>query len=531
MRFFFTTAVFTLLSHLALAQMRVLDSLQAVLQQHITNDTVRVNLLNNLSEQYKWIDFTRAQKYAEQARTLALSLHFDRGVALADCRMAHAYWALGENGWAVEKGLEAADIAEKNHFKTILGETYQVLSRPYMDQRELKKAESYIRMAEKIALETNNWDLLSRVYNFWGVIQYVQNNVGNALAYYTKALNIIQEHPTSRAHLSQVTSNIGECYKDSNPELAFKYFNEALAISKNDLTRNKSAEASISSIIGRALVKRGRYQEAEQYLLASLKLSREMGLKRNIRHTYSGLVSLKIEEGKAADALVYLKKYYEVHDSLMNVAKTRQIVELETKHQLEKKELTIQLLERDKRIQQIWTSILIAALMLIALGSVGIYNLLLFREKKNREILNLQIDKLTAQNKEVAKKFNSTLTVMDEAPVESADQRLLKEAIEVVEKNLANASFSVEQMAREMGMSRTNMHRKLKSITGVPPGDLIRNIRLRKAASLLLHQADSVAQISFQVGFEDHSYFSKSFKKQFGVPPSEYFDFVKQSQN
>jgi AraC-like DNA-binding protein len=74
-----------------------------------------------------------------------------------------------------------------------------------------------------------------------------------------------------------------------------------------------------------------------------------------------------------------------------------------------------------------------------------------------------------------------------------------------------------------MGMSRTNMHRKLKAITGFPPSELIRNIRLRTAAQLLMNQSDTIAQISFTVGFEDHSYFSKSFKKQFGVTPSDYF--------
>jgi AraC-like DNA-binding protein len=87
---------------------------------------------------------------------------------------------------------------------------------------------------------------------------------------------------------------------------------------------------------------------------------------------------------------------------------------------------------------------------------------------------------------------------------------------------MGDALFNVEKMAKEMGMSRTNMHRKIKAITGFPPSELIRSIRLRKAAILLLNQANSVSQISFTVGFDNHSYFSKAFKKHFGVPPSEY---------
>jgi AraC-like DNA-binding protein len=110
----------------------------------------------------------------------------------------------------------------------------------------------------------------------------------------------------------------------------------------------------------------------------------------------------------------------------------------------------------------------------------------------------------------------------NEKQIESQDQRLLKKAIGVVEDNMSDPSFNVEKMAREMGMSRANMHRKIKAVTGFSPSELIRTIRLRKAAPMILNQVNSVSQISIAVGFEDHSYFSKSFKKQFGVPPSEY---------
>lgn len=237
-----------------------------------------------------------------------------------------------------------------------------------------------------------------------------------------------------------------------------------------------------------------------------------------------------MQQGKSTEAFDYQKKYYEVNDSLVNVTKTRQIVELESKYVLEKKEHAIQLLERDKEIQKLWTNILITALILFGILSMGLYYLQEFRDRKNRTILNLEIDRLMIQNKELAEKYKDVLAGTNEVAVESSDQRLLKKAVEVVESNMRDPLFGVEQMAKELGMSRTNMHRKIKAITGFPPSELIRNIRLRKAASLLMGKADSVSQISFMVGFEDHSYFSKSFKKQFGVAPSEYLQ-SKRSQN
>ena len=91
-----------------------------------------------------------------------------------------------------------------------------------------------------------------------------------------------------------------------------------------------------------------------------------------------------------------------------------------------------------------------------------------------------------------------------------------------MENNIHDPQFGVEKMAIEMGMSRTNMHRKIKSITGFPPSELIRSIRLRKAAKLILNKVDSVSQIALLVGFDDYSHFSKTFKKHFGVSPSSY---------
>ncbi len=520
----FVESFLTIFSPFVFSQTRALDSLKSVLNQHHQEDTLKVNILNELSNQCKWVDFYASQRYAEQALKISRALHFEKGIAIADYRMAHCYWGLGENDRAIERGLEAEEIAERNHFKSILGESYTILARAYIDQVGFDKAKQYVTQAEEITLQTKNWDLLSRIYNLSGVILLVKDMNDSAMMQFTKAIEVIKK-ASSKSFLSVLQLNIGECYLSlQKPELALKKFKEALSTSRAEETRNKYAEAIATGKIGRLLVTIGDQKEAELYLLEGLKLSRLVGVKRALRYPYAGLLELKTLQGKASEALEYYRKYYSLNDSIINVARMRQIVELENKHRLE-------LLERDKEIQKLWTNILIAVLALTAIFAVTIYYFLLFRERKNRRILNLQIDNLTGQHEELSKKYKDLLVSEIDKPIESIEQRLLKKAIEVVENNISDSLFSVEQMAREIGMSRTNLHRKVKAITGFGPSDLIRNIRLRKAASLLLHQADSVSQICFKVGFEDHSYFSKSFKKQFGVPPSEYLQFVKRSQN
>ena len=102
------------------------------------------------------------------------------------------------------------------------------------------------------------------------------------------------------------------------------------------------------------------------------------------------------------------------------------------------------------------------------------------------------------------------------------DEALLKRAMAIVEKNMDNIEFSTDEFAREMNMSRSNLHLKLKAITGESTIDFIRKIRFNEAAKLLKDGRYTVAEVSTMVGFNTPSYFATSFKKYFGCLPTEY---------
>jgi AraC-like DNA-binding protein len=154
---------------------------------------------------------------------------------------------------------------------------------------------------------------------------------------------------------------------------------------------------------------------------------------------------------------------------------------------------------------------------------------LVYYKNKSSRSFKTRIDDLTHQHLQLIEKYNELSKRYDRLftgthhDIESQDQRLFKKVQAIVENNLSNPLFGVEELAKEIGMSRTNLHRKIKSISSLSPSEFIRNMRLKKASILLLSQSNSVSQVSFSVGFEDHSYFSKTFKKHYGVSPSEYF--------
>lgn len=108
-------------------------------------------------------------------------------------------------------------------------------------------------------------------------------------------------------------------------------------------------------------------------------------------------------------------------------------------------------------------------------------------------------------------------------PVLSANDKLFMERlIKFIEDNLDNGNLMIADLAQESGMSRSVFFNKLKTLTGLSPVEFLREMRIKKAAQLILADEGNMAQIAYQVGFNDSHYFSKCFKQVYGVTPTEY---------
>ena len=106
--------------------------------------------------------------------------------------------------------------------------------------------------------------------------------------------------------------------------------------------------------------------------------------------------------------------------------------------------------------------------------------------------------------------------------IREADWKWLDKLNSVISGNLTNEGFSVETLAEMMAMSRSNLQRKIKGLTGMIPTDYIRLIRLKTAAQLLKSGEHRINEVCFLTGFSNMSYFSRRFRQQFGILPREY---------
>lgn len=141
----------------------------------------------------------------------------------------------------------------------------------------------------------------------------------------------------------------------------------------------------------------------------------------------------------------------------------------------------------------------------------------------NLDALLLKIRNLTERRDAKRQIFQKQVKIEpSQITINSLDEKLIEKAVKIVEENISNSEFSVEELSRSLGMSRVYLYKKLLSITGKSPIEFIRIIRLKRAAQLLEKSQLSISEIAYEVGFNSPKYFSKYFKDEFGVLPSAY---------
>ncbi len=139
------------------------------------------------------------------------------------------------------------------------------------------------------------------------------------------------------------------------------------------------------------------------------------------------------------------------------------------------------------------------------------------------EVLRIRLQQILKERKKLKERYMEFLqTGKADTISESPDDKFIRKALEVVNKHLDNQDFDTEVFSREIGISRTQLYRKFNSVLNITINDFIKQLRLKKAAELLLQGEYNVSEVAYKVGFKEVSYFRKCFKIQYKYSPSEY---------
>ena len=139
------------------------------------------------------------------------------------------------------------------------------------------------------------------------------------------------------------------------------------------------------------------------------------------------------------------------------------------------------------------------------------------------ELLKIRVRNILDNLEKARKLFGSdTQLSAKELTISKIDEDFIQEVTDLIEMNIDNADFNIDNFSKNIGVSSSQLYRKMKSITGLSPNEFIRTYRLKKAALLIKESNLNISEVAYQVGFNDALYFSKCFKKQFGSTPSLY---------
>ena len=140
-----------------------------------------------------------------------------------------------------------------------------------------------------------------------------------------------------------------------------------------------------------------------------------------------------------------------------------------------------------------------------------------------QEELAAVISNLIKNRQELRERFSRELVVKPkDIVVTELDEDFLEHCIKIVEENISDPDFHVDEFCRDIGMSRTQAYLKLQSISGFSLNEFIIHIRLKRAAQLLLESNLNISEIAYDLGFCDHAHLTRHFKRAFGCPPKEY---------
>ena len=462
------------------AQQAKVDSLLVVLK-NLKEDTAKVNGENDICKLYiAQANYEVAMQHAQKALVLSEKLDYEKGVAKAHGNIGLIYWYTNSFASALESFEKLLVISKKigdkkgiatafnnkglifmyqgnykdaigNFYKSLkikeeigdkagVGISYLNIGNIYLNQGNNEMALSFFSKSLEInrALKDKKYEATN--LNNMGIAYVEMGNPHKALEYYINARDIYREIGDKKG-LAMAYSNVGLIYSElSELENALDNLMESLEIYM-EIGDEQGMGVSYSNIAN-VYLKQKKIDEAFRFINKAINLLKPIGYKVGIKDAYSVLINIYKEKKDYKQALTYHKMYTDIKDSLLNESSNEQITEMNTKYESEKKEKDIQLLTKDKALQQseigrqklIRNSFIIGLLLALVLAYVLFNRFQLTRKQKHI---------IEAQNDQIVESINYSKRIQDSLlpSIESMQKALPGLFVFNLPKNIVSGDF------------------------------------------------------------------------------------------
>lgn len=398
----------------------------------------------------------------------------------------------------LEYAIEAAELARKRGDSALQAMSYQIAGVVYKNQGQFDRAMEYQIKAAQILDEIGSDMLLASSYNDLGVLNKNLGNFNKAIEYYHKSLAIIREMGNERVE-ALLLNNIGTIYDaKENLDSAEIFYRESLKINKR--IGNKNGQALSYNNLGEMYAKKKQYikaldhfyktleidiendnrmgmiysylnlarahsaidqhQKSLEHFRSAEKLAVEMNASALLSQAYRGMSHTLEEMGRYSEALKFHKSYSDLEDSVFNERKSKQIEELQTRYETEKKERDIQMLSqqneiRELRINKQHEQIIILVLLIILLSGTG--GFIIYRNRQ-KHTSNLQSERI--RQKELAMK--AVITAVDEER-----KRIAKDLHDGIGQTLSGLKLSWEALSSSVLSEKPEEKNRLGKLSAI----------------------------------------------------------------
>lgn len=411
----------------------LIDSLQSVVHSSIMEDTTKVKALIYLSQHYQEYDSGKGLEFGNKALLLAQTINYKKGTGKAHNNLGDIYWYRGDFASSSDHYLKALNIFQQLNNKKEIALCYRNIGWIYSDQNNFKQALDYYNKAFNMNLELHNKKGLVQNYNDIGIIYAKQKEYLNSNEYFKKAL-AIQEGLNGHQDLSSVYGNIAVNYGSlGKTDLAIEYTEKALKMAETE--QNRKNLSYLFTNLGGLYIKKGKYESAGEAIGKGLRFAKEINYKVNVKEAYQNFALLYAAKKEFEKAYIYADSVSILKDSLYNENNSRLINEMTGKYESEKKELTIQALEKDKALSdekfqreknfKIYLSVFCLLIVVIAF--------VLFRgnvqKKKANNALSHAYKEIEVKNKDITDSINYSKRIQEASlPPRELKYRLFPDA-------------------------------------------------------------------------------------------------------
>jgi signal transduction histidine kinase len=431
------TFLLTLFTSRLTAQTLQLDSLTIVLKT-LPEDTNKVGTMQQMIKEYlKSIrDYKRIEELGWKQLALSQKIMYERGIAYAYSNIGISYRYRGNTELAYYFYKKALPLMKKVHDKSGEANVYNNMGILMMVEGNYTASINNHLKSLKIREELDDKKSISSSYLNIGNVFSEQDKIDEALEYYLKSAQLSEKWHDS--NIGDAYNNIGNAYKNKKDNkraliyslkslkireeqndkfgMAFSYTNIGniyfdekqleMALHYQQLSLNlaiengdKSTQAYAYNGMGTVKEAQKNYPEALNYYKKTLKLATALNNKKLLLLAYDGLASVYQKTGDFKQALSYTKNFHGVKDSIHNLKSKKQIVELNTIYETEKKAKEILLLTKEKELntqvakqQRFVRWVLIIGLVVLLVMIIGIYRRYLFKQKANLELTKTQVE-------------------------------------------------------------------------------------------------------------------------------------------